>query len=829
MSERFSDVERSAVIERRSARVRGMEELLGEQLRPPSWEDEERLYLLSSEELLSNFRRRAEIFHQLHSADRAGRPLTEVELRLMREWLKAANGMDRYLIRALEDEEDTSPLSDEQLDVFMAIHGALEQGHMSGYVKYPTGGGKTVIFVEMAKAMDVPTLAVVPTLDLVDQTVGKFSKFAPGIKTGRIMGGVRQMSEQTTVITYDSFCDLVESGELDPNAFSCLILDEAHLALSPRRQKIVERFAHAIRIGFTATPDYSEDKKLSQLLPHEIASLSIMEAVDKHIIAGFSVILAKTRVSIDGVRRTKLKGYDKKQLERAINTEARNKAAVQLYKKLAVNNEKAIFFCGGVNHANDVAKLLRESNVPAEAVYGKLPKQERKDRLKRSQDGDTRGLCGADLLVCGYDDPEVKYVFLLAESQSVVRVTQSAGRGLRLKRDTKGVALPKHAVIVHFLDLFSDPSAAPVFFSDIAGGVEILPKSTEREIAEKGEEERLLPEKINVEGLTVITDAAEVMRVTRETVRAKQLYEMKPNEEGWYIIDGKEYGLAARFAKELGLKTKDVEGYIKQAEEGGRVFTTEEKYGASGTKDLFLRMEMVKFLKERTKPLEGPPKPAEKIRVQEGIETIIIDGVEYGSIEYLASRLQVDQKKLAAFLREVKEMDLPRLPADRVFKYIRETSGRAVERTSPIFVFPVDEAIRFYLEKSLEIQRSREQAVNNQRKNREYIENIQQRGWFRWEGRVFVSSEWVKRELRPLPSMDAFNIVVGSYKLRGVTLKGISNKFYLFEQIKRVYLSLRAFSPEISAWHHALNEREFEFIDTEGLDTGIDERIVRGK
>lgn len=823
MSERFPEKQ---LIERRAARVRGMEDLLKEQLRPPSREDEERLYLLSEEELMANYRRRAEIFHEILTAERSGRTLTDDEIRLMRQWLKAANGMDRYLIRVLEDEEGGTVLSDEQLEVFLAIHTALEQGITSGYVKYPTGGGKTVIFAEMAKAMEVPTLAVVPTLDLVHQTVGKFEKFAPKMSTGKIMGGVRQLSEQTTVITYDSFCDLIESGELDPKKFACLILDEAHLALSPRRQKVVEQFAHAIRIGFTATPDYSEDKKLSQLLPHEIASLSIMEAVDKRIIAGFSVILAKTRISIDAVNRTKVKGYDKKQLERAINVEARNKAAVQLYRKLAPNGEKAIFFCGGVTHAEEVAKLLREANVPAEVVYGKLPKQERKDRLKRSQDGETRGLCGADLLVCGYDDAEVKLVFLLAESQSVVRVTQAAGRGLRLKRDTKGKVIPKHAVIIHFLDLFSDPSAAPVFFSDIAGGAQILPKSNLRE--EEGmsdSEERMLPAKIDVEGLTVITDTTEVMRMTRQTVRTKELYEMKPNEEGWFMIDGREYGTISRFAKELGLRVKDVEGYIAQAEKGGKTFTTEEKYSASGTVDIFLRDEMMGFLKERTKPVEAPLKQPEPIRVQEGAETIIIEGVEWGSIEYLAERLKIDYKKLADFFRGVNVSELARLPAERIFKYTRETSGKVVERKAAIFLFPVDEATQYYLRKSLEIRTARERALDSQSKNKEYIERLEKRGWFCWQGRVHVSGSWTEREFQPLNSISAFKTVTSLNGVRGVAVKGIKTKFYPFEQVRAAYLAIRAHREEISSWQAELVAKVFEFIDTEDLDSGIEERI----
>lgn len=81
----------------------------------------------------------------------------------------------------LENAEESSPLRQHQVEVFEDLEQFFEDGHRRGYIELPTGTGKTVLFVELAKALlntpeDAPTpniLVVTPTQDLVRQTIGR--------------------------------------------------------------------------------------------------------------------------------------------------------------------------------------------------------------------------------------------------------------------------------------------------------------------------------------------------------------------------------------------------------------------------------------------------------------------------------------------------------------------------------------------------------------------------------------------------------------------------------------------------------------------------------
>jgi superfamily II DNA or RNA helicase len=130
----------------------------------------------------------------------------------------------------------------------------------------PTGFGKTVLFVELIEALNLRTLIAVPTTQLIDQTEESFQDFAEDLEVGKIYEKAKEFGRQVTIITYQSLIPKVKSGEINPGDFDCLILDEAHKALGPETMKTIQKFDKAVKLGFTATPDYSEEKGVSALL-----------------------------------------------------------------------------------------------------------------------------------------------------------------------------------------------------------------------------------------------------------------------------------------------------------------------------------------------------------------------------------------------------------------------------------------------------------------------------------------------------------------------------------------------------------------------------------
>ncbi len=132
--------------------------------------------------------------------------------------------LSESVFRYLEDAEENSTLREHQVDVFEDLEQFFEDGHHRGYIELPTGTGKTVLFVELAKALlNTPEgapkpniLVVTPTQDLVRQTVGEsgekgFGGFASDLKVIPFYGDSTTEDRQeftsadVGITTYHSF------------------------------------------------------------------------------------------------------------------------------------------------------------------------------------------------------------------------------------------------------------------------------------------------------------------------------------------------------------------------------------------------------------------------------------------------------------------------------------------------------------------------------------------------------------------------------------------------------------------------------------------------
>lgn len=150
----------------------------------PPIESVERLVEHTAQELKEKYPKRFELYVKwLREKDR----MSEEDRGEMKHWLHAMNALDEYAFFSREDEDAT--LRERQKDVFDSIRDHIEAGKRMGYVQLPTGVGKTVLFIELAEAINGKTLVVTSRKNLVEQTVNEFSKFAEGLDVGGSLYG----------------------------------------------------------------------------------------------------------------------------------------------------------------------------------------------------------------------------------------------------------------------------------------------------------------------------------------------------------------------------------------------------------------------------------------------------------------------------------------------------------------------------------------------------------------------------------------------------------------------------------------------------------------
>jgi ATP-dependent helicase IRC3 len=137
-----------------------------------------------------------------------------------------------------------------------------------------------------------------------------------------------------------------------------------------------------------------------------------------------------TGVSLDAVK-IRHGDFVEDQLARVVNTPDRNRLLVQTYRELAAGR-RAIVFCVDVAHAQAAQLAFTEAGIRAAAVWGALPKSERRATLARFSDGALDVVTNCYVLTEGFDEPRVDCVIMARPTRSKLLYAQMVGRGTRL-------------------------------------------------------------------------------------------------------------------------------------------------------------------------------------------------------------------------------------------------------------------------------------------------------------------------------------------------------------------------------------------------------------
>ena len=149
-----------------------------------------------------------------------------------------------------------------------------------GIIVLPTAAGKTFVALKAIEALQVATLVVVPTLDLVDQWRQLLqSQF--NINVGSYGGGEENL-EALTITTYDSA--YLRAQQLG-NRFMFLIFDEVHHLPAPSYSQIAEMYIAPYRMGLTATLEREDGghKILPRLLGSTVYKLDVDSLAGEHL------------------------------------------------------------------------------------------------------------------------------------------------------------------------------------------------------------------------------------------------------------------------------------------------------------------------------------------------------------------------------------------------------------------------------------------------------------------------------------------------------------------------------------------------------------------
>jgi superfamily II DNA or RNA helicase len=300
----------------------------------------------------------------------------------------------------------------------------------------PTGAGKTVVFVEVARRQHGRILVLAHREELIDQAVQKFE--AVGI-TAEVEKAERRAGKMNTSPVVVASVQTLRGRRLrawDPSAFSAVIVDEAHHAVAASYRNVLNYFGKAKVLGVTATPDRSDEIGLHNVFETTAYSLSILDLIDQ----GYLVdVKAKTIVVEDyDISAVKTRGGGSKgdliadQIEKALTSDKMlHSIAAPLVKEAA--GRSVLVFMPGVQSSMDMRRILGGYVDPAtvEHIDGATHPMQRTEIIGGFKKRNIQIVTNCMVLTEGFDAPNVEIIALCRPTKSRALFAQMVGRGTR--------------------------------------------------------------------------------------------------------------------------------------------------------------------------------------------------------------------------------------------------------------------------------------------------------------------------------------------------------------------------------------------------------------
>ncbi len=330
-----------------------------------------------------------------------------------------------------------------------------ERGYWRNLIVAATGTGKTVIaaldfkyltahWEELAK--DATKRPGGPTLLFVAhrQEILKQSRdtFRIALRDG--VFGELQVAGQRPVAGTHVFASIQslhhqDLKRLSPTAYDVVIVDEFHHAEAPTYRRLLDHLQPKLLLGMTATPERTDGVNVQDAYfgGRTAAELRVWDAIERGMLCPFQYFGVHDGTELDQLTWSRGR-YNQGEIENLYTADdARLILVLEALRRRIANplRMRALGFCVGVQHAEFMARRFTEHGIPAIAVTGSTPTDERRAALRRLRQRDVNVVFTVDLFNEGVDVPEVDTVLFLRPTESATLFLQQLGRGLRLSDD----------------------------------------------------------------------------------------------------------------------------------------------------------------------------------------------------------------------------------------------------------------------------------------------------------------------------------------------------------------------------------------------------------
>jgi DNA repair protein RadD len=319
-----------------------------------------------------------------------------------------------------------------QIDAREQLRANYARGIMRQILKLPTGAGKTVVFsdlIQSAVAKGTKCVMAVAGRQLVDQASERL--FRENVFHGVLMANHwnKKPGAPVQVCSIDTLNARSKYPFADHDGKVFVVVDECHLATSPKFKKFLEQYPRAHVLGVTATPWTREP--LNHVGEVCVSPISMKELVAQNFLVPCRYFAPSTP-DLKGVKKQN-GDYVSSQLEERMNTLTGD--IVSHWRTYADNRPTLLFACN-IHHSESLVRAFNEAGIGAEHIEASDSFAKRKAAIDRLKRGEIRILSNVGVLCTGVDIPFVSCIIMARPTHSYNLFVQQAGRGTRICPET---------------------------------------------------------------------------------------------------------------------------------------------------------------------------------------------------------------------------------------------------------------------------------------------------------------------------------------------------------------------------------------------------------
>ena len=337
----------------------------------------------------------------------------------------------------MELQKDTTEktLYDYQIEDLNTIFDYLEDEKETGNLLYqlPTGGGKTVVFSEIARRYIERTgkkvVVLTHRIELSLQTSKMLKGF--GVKNKIINSEVKELTDQDKFMCFvamvETLNNRLQEEKVEINNIGLVIIDEAHYNSF---RKLFKFFKASTILGVTATPLSSniklpmKDNYQKLIVGESIGALIKKKFLAKANMYNYDVSLQSLKLGISG-------DYTVKSSDELYGNQSMLGKLLTAYKEIA-EGKKTLIFNNGINTSRYVYETFKKAGYNIRHLDNKNNAAERKDILEWFSNTPDAILTSVSILTTGFDEPTVDTIILNRATRSLTLYFQMIGRGSRI-------------------------------------------------------------------------------------------------------------------------------------------------------------------------------------------------------------------------------------------------------------------------------------------------------------------------------------------------------------------------------------------------------------